>query len=145
MAEPTIAGPINPRQVKHIRVVCGETDFSAQVTKCLYQKGGGAVQTLQGGTPEAQYVDKAPAEHSVVLGVISDWEKDDSLCNYLYDHDGEKATLEYMPFAGGLVYFTSEITIDAPPPPGTIGEWPTIEVTMPSTKPVRAKKPVPGP
>ncbi len=143
----TPAPAINPRQIKHIRVIVGDTDYAAQVNKCEFKKSGGAVQTWQGGTPGAQYVDKAASEHSVDLGLIADWEQEDSFCNYLYENDGEKATLQYMPAADGLVYFESEITIDAPPPPGAVGSWAETTATMPCTKPVRKRltAPVPDP
>lgn len=142
MAPVTDAPPINPRQIKHIRVILADTDFAAQVNKCEFKKGGGATQTWNGGTPDAQYIDKAPDEHSVDLGLIADWEEEESLCNFLYDNDGEKATIEYMPDASGRVYFESEITISAPPPPGAVGSWAEATATMPCTKPVRKLRPV---
>ncbi len=138
----TTAPTIAPRQLKHIRVIVGSTDFAAQVNACEFKKGGGASQTWQGGTPDAQYIDKAPDEHSVDVTLIADWEQTQSLCNHLYDHDGEKATLEYQPDIDGLTYFESEITISAPPPPGKVGGWAEITVSMPCTKPVRKKRPV---
>lgn len=137
MPEATPAPPIAPRQLKHIRVVVGTVDFAAQVNKCEFKKGGGAAQTWNGGTPDAQYVDKAAPEYSVDLAGLADWEEPTSLCNFLYEHDGEKATLEYMPLANGTVKFVSEITIDAPPPPGAVGSWPEFAASMPCTKPTR--------
>lgn len=133
----TMAPDIAPRQTKHIRVIIGNTDFAKQVNTCEFKKGGGAVQTWQGGTPDAQYVDKAAAEHTLDLGFLSDWEEEESLCNFLWEHDGETAVIEYQPVDAGRVYFEAEITIDAPMPPGKIGSWSESSITMPSTKPVR--------
>lgn len=142
MAPVTDAPPINPRQIKHIRVIIADTDFAAQVNKCEFKKGGGATQVWNGGTPAAQYIDKAPDEWTVDLSLIADWEETESLCNFLYDNDGEKATIEYMPDATGLAYFESEITISAPPPPGAVGSWAEATTTMPCTKPVRKLRPI---
>lgn len=143
-AAATPAAPISPRQIKNIKVVVGEKSFEKQVNACEYKKSGGAAQTWQGGTPDAQYVDKAPSEFSVDLGLIADWEEPSSLCNFLWENDGEKATLEYQPDSAGKTYFTSEITIDAPMPPGKVGAWPEVTVSCPSTKPVRAQRAIGG-
>lgn len=140
----TEAPEISPRQLKHIRVIVADTDFAAQVNSCEFKKSGGSTQTWQGGTPDAQYIDKAPDEHSVDIGLIADWEQDESLCNYLYENDGEKATLQYQPDVNGLVYFESEITISAPPPPGKVGGWAETTASMPCTKPVRKKREASG-
>lgn len=138
----TAAPTVNPRQLKNIRVIIGDVDYAAQVNACEFKKGGGQAQTWQGGTPEAQYVDKAPSEYSVDIGLIADWEQSASFCNWLYEHDGEKATLEFEPDATGRTYFESEITIDAPPPPGKVGSWAETTASMPCTKPVRKLRPV---
>lgn len=131
------APPITPRQLKHIRVIIDDVDFAKQVNGCEFKKNGGAAQTWQGGTPDAQYVDKEPSTHTADLSFLSDWEEDESLCNFLWEHDGEKATIQYQPVAAGTVYFEAEITIDAPMPPGKIGGWPETTVSCPSTKPER--------
>lgn len=144
MATATPAPPIAPRQIQNIRVIVGDKDFAKQVNACEFKKTGGAAQTWQGGTPDAQYVDKAPSEYAADIGLIADWEEPDSLCNFLWENDGSKATIEYQPDVAGLTYFEAEITIDGPMPPGKVGSWPEVTVSCPSTKPVRKQR-TPGP
>lgn len=146
MADPiTDAPPITPQQVKHIKLIIGTANFAAQVNAVEFKKNGGDSATWQGGTPDSQYVDKSPETYTVDVTHVQDWEQEDSLCNFLLEHDGEKATLVYMPKASGRVQFTSEITISAPLPPAKVGDWPEVTVSSPCTKPVLSRLPVPGP
>lgn len=141
----TIAAPINPTRVKNIKLIIGGINFAAQVGGCEFKKNGGDAEVWQGGTPDAQYVDKSAETYTADLTLIADWEEEDSLCNFLLEHDGEKATLVFMPKATGRVQFTSEITVSAPMPPAKVGDWPEVTTSNPCTKPVLSRLPVPGP
>lgn len=142
MAPVTDAPAINPRQLKHISIVIDDVEYAAQVKKCTWKPSGGAAQTWQGGTPDAQYTDKAPTEYELELVFIADWEQEDSLANVLYEFDGQKADISYMPHKNGLAFWTAEITIAAPTPPDEVGAWPETTISMPSSRPVRDFKPV---
>jgi hypothetical protein len=62
---------------------------------------------------------------------------DESLPNVMFDNEGETATAEYTPYAGGPTY-TGHVTLQAP----TVGSDGTAvavaTVSLPSDKPVRA-------
>ena len=125
---------VNPRLVKHITLTIGDVMFSKHVNNVLFTPSS-STQTWQGGTPDATFSESTTPTYTCDLTGIQDWETEDSLCNFLLEHEGEVASLEYKPQASGTVTFAADVTIAAPPVGGAVGVYNEFSVSMGSTKP----------
>lgn len=129
---------VDPQLVKHVTFTCGTDSFSKHVNNVQYTPSS-SLQTWQGGTPDAVFTDQTSPTWVLDLTLIQDWETVTSLCNFLLEHDGEEAEVEYKPHAAGLVSFISTVRITAPTIGGAVGTYNESTVQMGSTKPVQVR------
>lgn len=132
--------PAAPRLVRHITLTVGNTSFSKHVNNCTFTPTASSSE-WRGGTPDAVFTDSPPASWANALTFVQDWETENSLCNYMLEHDGEKADIIYKPQAEGSVSFLAEVTIVAPTIGGAVGAFNESTVTMPSTRPELVREP----
>ena len=128
-----------PRLVKHIEFTVGTSSYSKHVNSVRYARSS-SMQEWRGGTPDAVYSDETSPTYTCEIIGIQDWESDDSLCNFLLDHEGETLTMKYKPHHDGAVAFESEVKIVAPEIGGAVGAYNEFTVTMGSDKPVRTRE-----
>ena len=132
--------PVNARLVKQISLQVGTDHFSKHVNNCTYTPSS-SQQEWRGGTPDAVFTDSTASTWALALTFIQDWETEQSLCNFLLEHEGESATLTYMPHADGEVSFTSTVQLVAPTIGGAVGSFNESTVTLGSTKPELTRLP----
>lgn len=72
--------------------------------------------TLTAVSPGAVYTDMPSASWTCVVSFVQDWSAADSLCRYLFDHEGDTVAATFEPIAGGAT-----ITADLVITPGSIG------------------------
>jgi hypothetical protein len=118
----------SPRQLRNIYLGLGADQHQRAVSDCTMEPGENAPWI--GGTPEAKYVDPDAAEWKVSLTFVQDWENEDSLARFLYEHEGEKVPLTFSPRAAGNAYFTTEVTLVAPKVGGAVNAWGESTVAM---------------
>ncbi|QBE48750.1 hypothetical protein [Leucobacter triazinivorans] len=132
--------PVNARLVKQITLKVGEDSFSKHVNNCRYARTS-SMQEWRGGTPDAVFTDETAPTYTFELTGIQDWETATSLCNFLLEHEGETAEVEYKPHHDGEVSFISDIKIVSPEIGGAVGAYNEFTVTMGSTKPTLVRTP----
>ncbi len=129
-----------PRLVKHVKLTCGTDSFSKHVNNVQFTPSS-SLQTWQGGTPDAVFSDQTNPTYVLDLTLVQDWETANSLCNYLLEHEGETAEIEYMPHADGKVSFIADVLLVAPTIGGPVGTYNESTVQMGSTKPELVRAP----
>lgn len=127
---------VKPLMLKDVLLTIEADNYEKHVSGVSFVPAAGTA-TWQGLTPEAVFTDVANATWTATLNYVQDWETNDSLAEYLFEHEGDTVTMVFTPVKGsGKKTFTADVTIT----PGTIGgevnAYATTSVTLPSTKPV---------
>ena len=93
--------------------------------------------TWNGMTPDAVFTDVTTPTWALTLNYVQDWETDDSLAQYLFDHIGETVEMIFTPVKGtGKKTFTANVTIVPGAIGGEVNAYATTSVTLGSDKPV---------
>lgn len=125
-----------PTAVKNMLVKIGADSFELHANNVKWSKNTTQVE-WQGGTPSANYVDVVESTHACAINLVHDYQNEDSLFNFLIDHEGETAVVTYRPDAEGDFVQTATLTLVAPDTGGEMRKHHESTVTCPSTKPTR--------
>jgi hypothetical protein len=96
-----------------------------------------STQTWTNGAGET-FTDTSTATWTVGLSYGQDWDDEDSLSNYLLEHEGERVPVKFQPRSGTGPSFTSIVTITPGAIGGQVNAYATTTVTLGSTKPAKA-------
>lgn len=129
--------PADPRSIKNFRLKLAESNYELHASNVNWTKTTNQVE-WKGGTPDAVYADSTVGSHLANITLVHDYENQDSLFNFMIDHEGEQASVEYKPDADGTFTQTATITIVAPDVGGAVGAFGESTVACPSSKPVRS-------
>lgn len=126
---------VKPLVLKDVILNIGADGYQKHVSGVTYAPTSSAI-SWQGLTPDASFTDQTTATWAVTLDYVQDWETDDSLSVYLFEHEGETVEMEFTPVRGtGKRTFTSNVTITPGAIGGAVNAYATTSVTLGSTKP----------
>lgn len=129
--------PNTVKSVKNIRLKIGTTDtYELHANNVTWSKNTTTTE-WNGGTPDASYSDSVVTSHTCAITLAKDYQNEDSLFNWMIDHEGETVTIEYRPDAEADFVQTATITVVAPDTGGAMRQFHEQTVTCPSTKPTR--------
>jgi hypothetical protein len=126
----------NPRAHRNFRLKVGEHSYERHANNVNWGKSVQQVE-IRGGTPDDVFTDTSIGGHVCNITVLHDYQNEDSLYNFLRDHEGEQAAVEWQPDAEAAYTESATITLVAPNPGGAIGAFGESTVACPSSKPVR--------
>ncbi|MBO1770457.1 hypothetical protein [Agrococcus sp. TF02-05] len=118
----------------------GGDDYAGSC-RSIRAESQGSGSTFYGMKPSAVYSEAGGWQ--ITFEFADDYETATSLWRKLWENDGEQATVEFWPHAGG-VGFRTVVTINAPGIGGTTREVATSSVTLQCAKPELLPDPTPA-
>lgn len=90
-----------------------------------------STQTWRGIGKGASFTDVSQPTWTAAVEYAQDWETDDSLARYLFEHQGETVTAIFQPKKGtGLPTVTVDLVITPGPIGGAVDTWMSGSVTL---------------
>lgn len=120
--------PVQPIVLRDVLVTIDGHQFERAVSSVALTPSASVV-TWQGGTPDSQFTDVSPATWAAGITHAQDWENEDSLSNYLFDHEGETVDATFAPKNGGQA-FDARVVITPGAIGGAIGSTAEATVTL---------------
>lgn len=137
---PTIT-PDKPLYLADSIITLGGDDYQAAISSAVFTPSTPAPQVFKGLTPTARYKRQGLADWTLDLGYVQDPDDEDSLSNYLHDHEGEEIDAVIEPNDGGSSW-AAKINVAAGSLGGAVETYGTSTVSCSSTKPARTAAPV---
>lgn len=131
--------PVEPLVLKDYLVKIATDNYEKAVSAITLTPPSTTTETWSGPSG-VDFSDEATNDAwKCQLDYVQDWETEDSLAGYLFDHQGETKTLIFTPRAGaGLPTFTVDVVIRSGPIGGQTRKFATSSTTMTcAEKPVR--------
>lgn len=126
---------VKPLVLKDCIVKIGEDGYEKHLSGVSFVPSAAQIN-WHGLTPDSGFTDVGTAEWAVTLNYVQDWETDDSLSQFLFEHEGETVPMVFTPVKGaGKKTFTSSVTITPGQIGGEVNAYATTSVTLGSTKP----------
>lgn len=127
---------VKPLVLKDVICTIGADGYQKHLSGVSFNPNSSAIQ-WQGLTPDSGFTDQTLATWGVTLDYVQDWETEDSLSQFLFEHEGETVPMAFTPVKGaGRKTFTSQVTITPGAIGGQVNQFATTSVTLGSTKPV---------
>jgi hypothetical protein len=126
---------VQPLVLKDLRLRIDVDNYEKHVSSVTFTPASSTI-TWQGGTPDAVFTDTTTPTWTVAITFAQDWETDDSLAQYLFEHGGETKLFEFTPQAGAGKKFTVNAAIQPGAIGGAVGAYAASTVTMGCDKPV---------
>ncbi|MDR7113883.1 hypothetical protein J2X03_003785 [Microbacterium trichothecenolyticum] len=127
---------VKPLVLKDVLLKIATDNYEKHVSGVSWVPTAAQIQ-WQGLTPDAVFSDVANATWALTLNYVQDWETEDSLAQYLFEHEGETIEMVFTPVKGtGKKTFTADVTITPGQIGGEVNAYATTSVTLGSTKPV---------
>lgn len=131
---PTIE--VKPLVLKDCIVTIGTDGYEKHLSGVSFTPTAAQIN-WNGLTPDAAFTDVASATWAATLNYVQDWETEDSLSQYLFEHEGETVPMVFTPVKGtGKKTFTADVTITPGAIGGEVNAYAATSVTLGSTKPV---------
>ncbi|MEN0103331.1 MAG: hypothetical protein AAGC90_10430, partial [Curtobacterium sp.] len=92
-----------------------DDNYEAAVSSVSLDPQSG-LATFKGMTPSAVFNFPQATTWQAAITFAQDWETEDSLSNYLFDHQGETVTVQFAPKRGGRTWEVDLVIV-----PGSIG------------------------
>lgn len=97
-----------------------------------------SVVTWQGLSPDASFSAQTSSTWVAELTGAQDWETANSLSGFLFDHEGERASITFQPRKGSSDTFTVDVTLAPASVGGDVNTVPVFSVSLGCDgKPVR--------
>jgi hypothetical protein len=122
-----------PLYMKDARLKIGADNYEKTISGCTFVPTSSAA-TWTGLTPTASYSEQSTPTWVCNIDYVQDWESDDSLARYLYDHAGQQVEASFEPKAGGPA-IEATLTVVAGPMGGPGGAFATATVSLGSDYP----------
>ncbi|TDW50996.1 hypothetical protein EDF52_10284 [Curtobacterium sp. PhB42] len=106
---------VTPFVLSDVLLKVASSNYEKAVSQVEFQPAGG-ITNWKGLTPEAVFSFPQGVTWSCVLAYAQDWATDDSLSQYLFEHQGETVSVEFSPVKGGPTVYADVIIV-----PGSIG------------------------
>lgn len=129
--------PVQPIILTDVLLRIAEHQYQAHVSRVEFTPASAVTQRWKGLTPSSVHVFGGRSDWQVALDYAQDWENDQSLSVFLYEHEGETVACEFEPKAGGRSW-TAQIVITPGAIGGQVDAVATGSVTLTSTRPERA-------
>ena len=127
---------VQPLVLKDVICKIGADGYQKHLSGVAFTPSSSQI-SWQGLTPDAAFTDQTIATWGVTLDYVQDWETEDSLSQFLFEHEGETVEMVFTPVKGtGKKTFTSQVTITPGAIGGQVNQFATTSVTLGSTKPV---------
>lgn len=91
---------VNPFILRDVTLTVAADEYSAHVSAVTFSPSSSVV-TWQGLTPDATFSFGTNATWTADLEYAQDWDTEDSLSRYLFEHEGEEVAVTFEPVAGG--------------------------------------------
>lgn len=125
------------KQAKNLVVKIGEDNYEKHASNVNWTNGDSTIE-WQGGTEDAIVNDVVETGDVCNITAAQDTDNPDSLFNFMIDHAGETATIEWRPNTLSPFKLTATITIRRPSTiGGERGTYHEVTTANPSTKPAR--------
>lgn len=131
--------PAVGRPQKDIRIKIGVNNWEKQCSNVEFPEPDGATVRWQGGTPDAVLADTTAGQSVCNITLVQAWDEEDSLCNFMFDHAGEAAVIEYKPHAEMTWAFVSAVTLIKPTIGGKVNQFNESTIALPCTPPVKVE------
>lgn len=125
---------VAPLVLKDVILKLGADTYEKHVSAVTFTPSSSTI-SWQGLEPSAKFTNVTAAEWACALDYVQDWETEDSLSLFLFEHEGESVPAEFSPRSGSGPSFTSTLTITPGAIGGTVNSYATTSVTLGSTKP----------
>lgn len=127
---------VKPLVLKDVFLKIAADNYEKHVSGVMWVPSS-PTSTWQGLTPSASFSDTGTATYVCTLNYVQDWETEDSLSQYLHEHEGETIEMVFTPVKGsGKKTFTADVTIVPGQIGGEVNAYATTSVSLGSTKPV---------
>ena len=118
---------VNPLILKSVVATIGTDDYAKHLDQVTFTPASSQVAwTGLGGN---SHTDASLATWTVQLNYVQDWETEDSLSRYLFEHEGETVPMVFTPKNGGPS-FSAEVVITPGAIGGTVNAFATTSVTL---------------
>jgi len=107
--------PVKPIVLRDCLLRVATDDYEKHVSGVTITPSTGS-QTWTGLEPDATFTFPNATTWTAQLDYAQDWETEDSLSMYLYEHEGETVTILFEPVKGGLGWQIEAVIV-----PGSIG------------------------
>lgn len=127
---------VKPLVLKDVLLKIAADNYEKHVSGVMWVPSS-PTASWQGLVPAASFTDTGTATYQLTLNYVQDWETDDSLAQYLHEHEGQTVEMVFTPVKGtGKKTFTADVTIVPGQIGGEVNAYATTSVTLGSTKPV---------
>lgn len=111
----TIAAP-RPLILKNALLRIDADDYQKHVSGVTLTPSASTI-TWASLSPDAQFSDISTATWAATLNIVQDWSQPDSLCRYLFEHEGEHVSAVFQPLNGEGPAFAVTLILT----PGAVG------------------------
>lgn len=127
---------VSPLVMKNVVAIIGDTenDYRKHLDGVTFTPAS-SVNTWT-GLGLNTHTDAATATWTVDLSFVQDWETTDSLCQFLFENEGETVPMEFQPKDGSGPSFTANVVIVPGAIGGTVNTFAVTTVSLGSDKPV---------
>lgn len=127
---------VKPLVLKDVLLKIAADNYEKHVSGVSWAANSSQI-SWAGLTPDAVFTDASAPTWALTLNYVQDWETEDSLAQYLFEHSGETVEMVFTPVKGsGKKTFTANVTIIPGAIGGEVNAYATTSVTLGSDKPV---------
>lgn len=120
---------VDPLVLKDTVLTLGTDTYEKHVSGVVFTPKGSTI-SWTGMTPSAKFTDVADAEWTCALSYVQDWETEDSLSRFLFEHEGEVIPAIFKPRSGSGPTFTVDLVITPGAIGGQVNSYATTTVTL---------------
>lgn len=106
---------VNPFILSDTTLKIAADNYETSVSSVEFQPSGGTV-SWKGLSPAAVFTFPQSVTWACAIAFAQDWETEDSLSQYLFEHQGETVAIEFAPVRGGKSIYANIVIV-----PGSIG------------------------
>lgn len=106
---------VNPFILSDSTLKIDADNYESSVSSVEFQPSGGTT-TYKGLTPSAVFTFPQSVTWACAIAFAQDWETEDSLSQYLFEHQGETVAVQFAPKSGGKSVYANIVIV-----PGSIG------------------------
>ncbi|MCS6563432.1 hypothetical protein [Curtobacterium poinsettiae] len=106
---------VNPFVLSDTTLKIAADNYETAVSSVEFQPSGGTV-SWKGLSPAAVFTFPQAVTWACAIAFAQDWETEDSLSQYLFEHQGETIAVEFAPKRGGKSLYANVVIV-----PGSIG------------------------
>lgn len=118
-----------PLYLKDVVLTIGTDSYEKTVSAVSFVPAS-TTATWQGLSPDATYTEQTSATWTCSLTYAQDWDNDDSLALFLYEHAGEKMPATFKPKRGSGGTWAADLVLIEGTVGGTVNAFAEATVTL---------------